>query len=311
MTNSSDAVIQTVDLTYRYGKFTAIQDVNLQVKRGEIFGFLGPNGAGKTTTIRTLLDFLRPSEGSATIFGLDTRQDSVAIRQRIGYLPSELTLLNNWTGVQYVRWLENLRGANNGYLAEAQRLAEHLDYDLSRSLKGLSTGMKRKMGLIAAMLHKPELLILDEPTNGLDPLMQQVFHELVKEARDEGRTVFLSSHNLAEVEDICDRVGIIRTGRMEAVETVTNLTRVTFRWLVLTLDEAASLDVAAIADGFSAIQGVTEVEARGSELRMRVSGHVDMNAVIKCAAQVAVADININYPTLEEIFLAYYGKKEA
>ncbi len=243
-----DIVIQTQQLTHRYGKFTAIQDVNLDVRRGEIFGFLGPNGAGKTTTIRTLLDFIRPSAGSASIFGLDARRDSLAIRQRIGYLPSELALWENWTGLEYVRWLEQVRGIGNGYLAEAQRLASRLDYDLSRSLKGLSTGMKRKIGLIAALLHKPELLILDEPSTGLDPLMQQVFHEFMREVRAEGRTVFLSSHNLPEVEAICDRVGIIRAGRLEAVETVSDLMHVAFRWLTLTLDAPAP------PDGFRAIE---------------------------------------------------------
>jgi ABC-2 type transport system ATP-binding protein len=299
-----DIVIQTQQLTHRYGKFTAIQDVNLDVRRGEIFGFLGPNGAGKTTTIRTLLDFIRPSAGSASIFGLDARRDSLAIRQRIGYLPSELALWENWTGLEYVRWLEQVRGVGNGYRAEAQRLAARLDYDLSRSLKGLSTGMKRKIGLIAALLHKPELLILDEPSTGLDPLMQQVFHEFMREVRSEGRTVFLSSHNLPEVEAICDRVGIIRAGRLEAVETVADLTHVAFRWLTLTLDGPAPLD------GFRAIEGISDLSAEGPVIKLRLSGDTDMDAVVKQAARYTVRDIHLEHPTLEEIFLTYYGKKE-
>ncbi len=304
MAQEREAVIQTHNLTHRYGKVTAIENVNLAVYRGEIFGFLGPNGAGKTTTIRTLLDFIRPSAGSATIFGLDTVRDSVAIRRRIGYLPTELTLLDNWTGIQYIRWLEQVRGARDGYLAEAQRLAERLEFDLSRSLKGLSTGMKRKMGLIVALAHKPELLILDEPTTGLDPLMQQVFHELMHEVRAEGRTVFLSSHNLPEVEAICDRVGIIRDGHLEAVESVTNLTRAAFRWLTFTFDGALPLDE------FRALPGVHDVAADGTHLRMRLSGEASLDAVIKLAARYTVTDIEIEHPTLEEIFLAYYGKKE-
>lgn len=304
MAATHEAIIETHHLTHRYGKLTAIRDVNLQVWRGEIFGFLGPNGAGKTTTIRTLLDFIRPSEGSATIFGLDTRRASVAIRQRVGYLPGELALLDNWTGLEYVRWIEDVRGHGNGYLAEARRLAERLDYDLSRPLKGLSTGMKRKMGLIVAMLHKPELLILDEPTGGLDPLMQKVFHELMQETRAEGRTVFLSSHNLPEVEAICDRVGIIRDGRLEAVETVTDLTRVAFRWLTLELASPAAVD------GFQQIDGISDLTVDGATVRMRMSGHTDMDTVVKQAAQYPIKDIHIVQPTLEEIFLAYYGKKE-
>lgn len=304
MMQEREAVIQTHNLTHCYGKVMAIEDVNLTVYRGEIFGFLGPNGAGKTTTIRTLLDFIRPSAGSATIFGLDTMRDSVTIRRRIGYLPTELTLLDNWTGIQYIRWLEKVRGAKDGYLAEAQRLAERLEFDLSRSLKGLSTGMKRKMGLIVALAHRPELLILDEPTTGLDPLMQQVFHELMHEVRAEGRTVFLSSHNLPEVEAICDRVGIIRDGHLEAVESVANLTRAAFRWITFAFDRALPLE------DFRALPGISEVSADGVRLRMRMSGEASMDALIKLAARYTVTDIAIEHPTLEEIFLAYYGKKE-
>ena len=298
----NDTVIQTNKLTHRYGDFTAIQDLDLQVYRREIFGFLGPNGAGKTTTIRTLLDFIRPSEGSATIFGLDTVRDSVAIRRRLGYLPSELTLLDNWTGVQYIRWLEQVHGC--ACLAEAQRLADRLDFDLKRPLKGLSTGMKRKMGLIVALAHRPELLILDEPTTGLDPLMQQVFHEMVHEARAEGRTMFLSSHNLPEVEHICDRVGIIRTGRLEAVESIANLMRVAFRWLTLTMTEPM------LHNGFSALPGISDLSVDGNDVRMRVTGETDIDALIKQAAHYTVRDIRIEQPTLEEVFLTYYGKNE-
>ena len=305
MSGQAAAVIETRGLTHNYGKFAAIQDVNLSVWQGEIFGFLGPNGAGKTTTIRTLLDFIRPTKGTVSILGLDSVRDSVAIHQRIGYLPSELKLWENWTGVEYIRWLEAMRAMRGGFLDEAHRLADRLDYDLKRPLKGMSTGMKRKMGLIAALAHKAELLILDEPTTGLDPLMQQVFHELMREARTEGRTVFLSSHNLPEVEAICDRVGIIRQGKLEAVELVTNLTRVTFRWLTLTTASPASVD------GFSQIDGVTDLSAEGSELRMRISGHTNMDRLIKQAARCTITDLRIEQPTLEEIFLAYYGKGEA
>ncbi len=305
MLHSTAEVIETHDLTHRYGKFTAIQDVSLAVHQGEIFGFLGPNGAGKTTTIRTLLDFIRPSAGRASLFGLDSVRNSLAIRARVGYLPSELTLWDNWTGTAYVRWLAQMHGGDGAVLAEAERLAERLDFDLKRSLKGMSSGMKRKIGLIAALAHKPELLILDEPTNGLDPLMQQVFHVLVKEARAEGRTVFLSSHNLTEVEAICDRVGIIRSGQIEAVETVANLTHVAFRWLTLRVDPPVS------PDGFRTIPGITELSQDGDTLRMKLSGDASMDAVVKQAARFSVRDIHIEHPTLEEIFLAYYGKKEA
>jgi ABC-2 type transport system ATP-binding protein len=296
-------IIQTEKLTHRYGSFVALHDLTLAVHPGEIFGFLGSNGAGKTTTIRTLLDFIRPSAGSAKIFGLDTRENSVQIRERVGFLPAELALWDNWTGAQYIGWLEGVR--KKSFLAEAKTLAARLEYDLERPLKGMSTGMKRKMGLIAALAHKPELLILDEPTSGLDPLMQQVFNELMEETRAEGRTVFLSSHNLTEVRHICDRVGIIRAGELEAVESVSNLLRVAFRWLTLTTEAPAHLD------GFERISGVSEVSAEGNKLKMRVSGEADMNAVVQAIATQQIKDLQLEQPTLEEIFLSYYGQKEA
>ncbi len=297
----NEPVIQMQALTHRYGKFTAVKDVNLTVNRGEIFGFLGPNGAGKTTTIRTLLDFIRPTEGSAKIFGLDVRQNSVEIRKRLGYMPSELTLWENWTGAQYLRWLSQVHSKN--VMPEAERLAERLQYDLKRSLSGMSTGMKRKMGLIAALAHKPELLILDEPTNGLDPLMQAAFHELMLEAKAEGRTVFLSSHILPEVEHICDRVGIIRAGELQAVETVENLTRVAFRWMTLTFDQPVRVN------GFREIRGISDYEMQGNQITMKVSGGADLDQLIKLAAQHTVTDLKFEQPTLEEIFLAYYGDR--
>ncbi len=297
-----NAIIQTKNLSHRYGDFLALQDLNLTVEPGEIFGYLGPNGAGKTTTIRMLLDFIRPSTGSAQIFGLDSRIDSVAIRQRVGYLPSELKLWENWTGVQYIRWLEDVH--KRPCLQEAHQLAERLQFDLNRSLKGMSSGMKRKTGIIASMCHKPDLLIMDEPTNGLDPLMQQVFHELMHQVRAEGRTVFLSSHNLQEVEQICDRVGILREGILQAVESVAKLTHVAFRWLTLTISNYAEMN------GFAQIPGVSDVTMNGTELRMRVSGEASIDDLIKLAANYTVEDIRIEQPTLEEIFLAYYGKQE-
>ncbi|MFP4321776.1 MAG: ATP-binding cassette domain-containing protein [Anaerolineales bacterium] len=298
---TADIVLQTHTLTHRYGDFVAIRDVNLSVRRGEIFGFLGPNGAGKTTTIRTMLDFIRPTEGHVSVLGMDSRADSLAIRERIGYLPSELALWENWTGTQYIRWLEDVR--HKPLLEEARRLADRLDFDLDRSLAGMSTGMKRKIALIATMAHRPELLILDEPTTGLDPLMQQAFNAIMRETRDEGRTVFLSSHILTEVEDICDRVAIIRGGEIKATETVKDLTQVRFRWLTLELAEPAT------PDGFSTMPGISDVETHNHTITMRVTGEADMDALIKKVAQFTVRDMRFEHPDLEDIFLAYYGEE--
>lgn len=297
---SASPVIQTSNLARYYGDVAAVVDLNLAIQQGEVFGFLGPNGAGKTTTIRTLLGFIRPTSGSATILGMDSVQDGPTLRARTGYLPSELTLLDNWTGVQYIQWLGEAYATDN--LPEAQRLADLLEFDLTRSLKGMSSGMKRKMGIIAALAHKPDLLILDEPSIGLDPLMQQVFQDLIREVRAEGRTVFLSSHNLPEVEHICDRVGIIRNGRLQAVETIANLTRVTFRWLTFSFADSVP------RDAFTALAGVSDLTVDDTSLRMQVSGDADMRAIIRQAADTGAVDIDIQHPTLEEIFLAYYGE---
>jgi ABC-2 type transport system ATP-binding protein len=247
------------------------------------------------------MNFQFPTQGTARIFGLDSRRDTMAIRRRAGYLPAELNLWENWRGTQYIAWLEAVH--KKPLMAEAQRLAGLLDYDLKRSLKGLSTGMRRKMGLIASMVHQPELYIMDEPTVGLDPLMQQVFNGLMSEIKAGGGTVFLSSHNLQEVETICDRVGIIREGRLEAVETVEKLTHVAFRWLRLSFDQP--LDPAM----FNSIPGVSEVIVEDHTLRLQLSGATDINALLKQAVQIGVRDLDVEHPTLEEIFLTYYGEK--
>jgi ABC-2 type transport system ATP-binding protein len=305
MTNQSPQrtipVINIQDLSYTYGKLQAVQNLNLSVNPGEIYGFLGPNGAGKTTTIRAMLDFLRPQQGKIEIFGMDSTHQGPAIRQRIGYLSSELVLWENWTGRQYIRWLERVR--QQKFMAEAERLAEQLEYELDRPLRGMSTGMKRKMGLIATLAHKPDLLILDEPTIGLDPLMQKSFEELMRQVRTEGRTVFLSSHILPEVEAICDRVAIIREGKLQAVHRVADLTRLSFRWLTLKLSPPLT-----DANGFTQLEGVSDLKLNNGILKMRVSGHANLDKLIKHIAQHHVEAMEFEHPTLEETFLTYYGK---
>jgi ABC-2 type transport system ATP-binding protein len=215
------STIETYGLTKFYASHRGIEDVSMKVEPGEVFGFLGPNGAGKTTTIRTLLDLLHPTTGTARIFGLDSQRDSVSIHGRLGNLPGDFGFGKTATGEEAIRLLARLRGVED--VGRTEALARRFRADLTRPLGQLSRGNRQKIGLILAVFHQPELLILDEPTSGLDPLMQEEFMALVREERDRGCTVFLSSHELDEVERVCDRVGIIRDGKLIAVEQVDDL----------------------------------------------------------------------------------------
>jgi ABC-2 type transport system ATP-binding protein len=292
-------IIETTRLTKYYGKARGVIDVNLAVNEGEVFGFLGPNGAGKSTTIRLLLDSIRPSEGKASVFGLDSHTDALVIHARVGILPGELALYPKLTGEQNLRYLAHLRGGVEwNYVRE---LAERLDSDLSRPVKNYSSGNKQKIGLIQAFMHRPELLILDEPTSGLDPLIQQEFYALVKEAKAAGQTIFLSSHILPEVERVCDRVGIIREGRLVAVETVADMKSKAVRQFEIVFDGDAPLKE------FMNLPGVRDVTARNGHLRCTVTGSLD--AVIKQAAHHTVINVVSEEHNLEEIFLAFYAKE--
>jgi ABC-2 type transport system ATP-binding protein len=294
-------VIQTNGLSKDYaakgGRVHALDNLTLSVNQGEIFGYLGPNGAGKTTTIRMLLDLIRPTAGSASIFGMDVRANSVTIRRRVGYLPGELHLWDNETAADIVRYFARVRGGVDArYVNE---LADRLDFDMTKKMRSYSTGNKRKIGIILALMHKPELLILDEPTSGLDPLMQQVFIQLVREARQNGQTVFLSSHMLSEVQAVCDRVGIIRSGKLQTVDSVTALTKVNFRWVNLTMKEAVPADL------FAKVAGVEEVSVSGNTASMRLSG--DIQPLLTAVGNRYLVDLRTQEPTLEEVFLTYYG----
>jgi ABC-2 type transport system ATP-binding protein len=290
-------VIETDHLTKRYGDARGIEDISLSVTRGEVFGFLGPNGAGKTTTIRTLLDLLHPTSGSARLFGLDSRRDSLAIRSRLGNLPGDFACDPRRTGRELVTFFAALRGLAS--LGRADQLAERFHADLDRPVGHLSRGNRQKIGLIQALFHAPELLILDEPTGGLDPLMQEEFHKVVAEERERGATVLLSSHDLDEVERLCDRVAIIRDGRLVAIEHVAELTRRRFRHVTVELAEPV--------DGgeLGGLPGVRDLQTDGCRARFGVeSGELD--AVIKTLARHEVVDLELAHPSLEEIFLAYY-----
>jgi ABC-2 type transport system ATP-binding protein len=293
----NDTIIHTDRLTKFYGKSRGVIDLDVTVQRGEIFGYLGPNGAGKTTTIRTLLNFIRPTAGRGTVFGLDTQRESVAIRRRVGYLPGELALYENMTGRAFLQYMAELRGGMNRRYVE--ELAARLGCNLVQPIRTLSHGNKQKVGLIQAFMHKPELLILDEPTQGLDPLVQQEFYRLLAEVKTDDRTVFLSSHILPEVEKVCDRVGIIREGRLVAVETVSALKMLALRKLEIHFATPVP------QEAFVGLPGVRDLRVEDNILHCTVTGL--LNAVIKAAAQFEVVDLLSHEPSLEEVFLAYYS----
>lgn len=301
MAQSNGIIIQTENLTKFYGSARGIIDVNLSVIEGEVFGFLGPNGAGKSTTIRILLDLIRPTKGRASIFGLDSHQDMLAIHRRVGLLPGDLALYPKLTGGQNLRYLANLRGGVDWRFVE--ELAERLDADLSRQVKSYSSGNRQKIGLIQALMHKPDLLILDEPTSGLDPLIQQEFYKLVKEAQASGQTVFLSSHVLPEVERVCDRVGIIREGRLVTVEKMSEMKDKALRRIEIVFQNAVS------AEPFRNLPGVRDVEAHNNHLTCTIVGLMD--PLVKEAGRHTVVTMISHEPNLEEIFLTYYGKEAA
>jgi ABC-2 type transport system ATP-binding protein len=297
-----NAVIQIEKLTKSYGSHRGVVDIDLAVNEGEAFGFLGPNGAGKTTTIRVLLDHIRPTSGRALVFGTETTADPVAIHRRVGYLPGEFALYDKLTGGQTIEYFANLRGGVDAlYQAE---LITRLDIDPSRKFKELSKGNKQKIGLIVALQHRPDLLILDEPTSGLDPLVQQTFYEVIREAKAEGRTIFLSSHILSEVEKTCDRVAIIRDGRLAKVDRVEALRDLAHHQVELRF---AGDDVPVGA--FAGLPGVSEVTTDGNLLRMRVSGSI--TPVVREAANYDLLDFVSREPSLEETFLAEYGRGTA
>jgi ABC-2 type transport system ATP-binding protein len=295
----SDAAIETEGLSKLYAGGHGIAELTMTVPAGEVFGFLGPNGAGKTTTIRTLLDLIHPTAGSARLLGLDSRRDSVAVRRRVGNLPGDFGFGREATGRRALDLLARLRGVGTDRAAD---LAARFHADLDRPLGELSRGNRQKVGLILASCHRPELLILDEPTSGLDPMMQEEFLALVGEERDRGATVFLSSHELDEVERICDRVGIVRAGRLVAVERVPDLLGRARRKVSVRFADPGGVEE------LRRLAGVSEVAALDGGATFRFAG--DLDPVVKALAAHRVTDLEISRPTLEEVFLGYYGDGE-
>ncbi|MDI6857687.1 MAG: ABC transporter ATP-binding protein [Dehalococcoidia bacterium] len=289
--------IRTYGLSKRYGQVLALDNLDLTVERGEIFGYLGPNGAGKTTTIRLLLDFIRPTQGRAEVLGHDVRADSLAVRRRTGYLQGDVALYDAMTGEHLLELLNRLRGASN--LAHGRALAERLDIDLKRKIGAYSSGMRQKLALVAALMPQPELLILDEPTKGLDPLVQQEVYKILREEQAQGRTIFLSSHNLPEVERVCNRVAILRRGKLMAVEEVEAIQHKKVRTLEVTFERPVPREALLIAG--------TELRSmNGNRAEFQVSGHV--REVLRALTELPVEDIVFPEATLEETFMQFYSE---
>ncbi len=292
------SIIEVEKLTKSYGRRRGIADVSFEVSEGEVFGFLGPNGAGKTTTIRILMALIRADSGKARITGLDCWDRSVDIKRMVGYVPGEPSLDGNLTGGQILEYFAHLRGGvDQKYL---KQLVERLDLDTGRKFRQYSTGNKRKVVLIQAFMHKPRVLILDEPTSGLDPLNQQEFDGMVREAREEGRTVFLSSHVLSEVEKTCTRVAIIREGGIVKIGGVHDLKDIKRYEITISFAQPVPLEA------FAQLEGVTDVERLndGRAVRLAMQGSAD--AVIKAAAHYPVISLTSYEPSLEDVFLRYY-----
>jgi len=289
-------VIVTAGLSKDYGSGRGLFGLDLEIAQGEVFGFLGPNGSGKSTTMRLLLDLIRPSSGSARVLGLDTRRDSLEIRRRVGFLPGDLALYPKLTGRVVLDYFAKLRGGIHANEREA--LVDRFEAELDRPVHQLSTGNRQKLGLIQAFMHRPELLILDEPIAGLDPLVQQSFHALLGEVSSEGRTVFLSSHTLSEVERVTHRVAILRRGRLVVVDSLENLRKVAVQRLEIEFGEPVD------GDAFRRLPGVKDVQVVGNTVTVGFEGSAD--AVVRAAAAHEVRAVRPREDDLEDIFLRYY-----
>ncbi|MBP9503410.1 MAG: ABC transporter ATP-binding protein [Candidatus Promineofilum sp.] len=296
---TTEAALSIQGLVKSYGRVLALCGVDLEVRRGEVFGFLGPNGAGKTTTIRCLLDLIRPDSGEMRVLGLDPTADPVGVRRRVAYLPGELNLEPNQTAERTLRYLAALRG-NDVDWGRVRKLADRLQLDLKMRIRNMSKGNKQKVGIVQAFMAPAALMLLDEPTSGLDPLMQREVHRLALEARDEGATVFFSSHIISEVEAIAERVAVIRDGRIAQTLDPHELVALSVRRVRVRLHDPLPDDA-----GLAAVPGVTGIERNGSTLTVQIEG--EMDGLIKALAPCHVIDLEIERPSLEEIFMKLYS----
>lgn len=297
----TEPVIRTEKLVKTYGRNRGLTGLDLTVQPGEVYGFLGPNGAGKSTTIRLLLDLIRPTSGRATVLGVEPRRGGAALRRRIGYLAGDFIVDGRQTGRELLTYLGNLRGGVPW--ARIAELIDRLGVDPDRKIRALSRGNRQKLGVIQAFMHSPELIILDEPTSGLDPFLQQEFVAMVREARAAGQTVFMSSHVMSEVQQTADRIGIIREGRLIAVERVEELRERAIRRVEINFAGPVPFDE------FRSLPGVSDATLDGHTLRCRLDGRAD--ALIKAAARHTVVSFLSEEPDLEELFFSYYAVGEA
>jgi len=292
------AAIQTSKLSKDYRLGRGLFDLDLTVSPQEVFGFLGPNGAGKSTTIRCLMGMIRPTFGSAHIFGLDCLRDSVAVKRKVGYMPGDMPQFGSLRGREVVAYLGGLRG--NIDTALIRKIAERFDLDLGRRFREYSSGNKKKLGILLAFMHKPDLLILDEPTGGLDPLNQQEFYRLVNETRDAGATIFLSSHILSEVEHVCDRVGIVRSGRLVKVADLDEIHSIRVHRLEIEFAPGTEVPQEAIRS----VSGVEDLVVEDNKVTCAVKGTFD--PLLKALSGTTVINLVSHEPSLEEVFLTYY-----
>jgi len=281
-----------------YGKLLAVDDLSLEIHAGEVFGFLGPNGAGKSTTIRTMLNFISPSSGNIKIFGLDSVNDQVQLKKHVGYLAGDISLYGNMTGNQILNYLSHLRKSSDWEYVD--NLVKRLDVPMTRPIQTLSKGNKQKIGLLQAFMQKPDLLILDEPTSGLDPLMKQVFYDMVLEMKEAGKAAFISSHDLTEVQKICDRAGFIRNGKLVAIEDLNDENAISYKKYKVRFEKKPDTNT------FTELKNIEVASSNNNEIIFAVTGSVD--TFVKVISQYKVLDLDEQETSLEDVFMQYYAK---
>lgn len=292
------SVIEINGLCKYFGKLRAVDNVTMQIHKGEIFGFLGPNGAGKSTTIRCAMGFLRPTSGTVTVLGYDMANQADKAKSRIGYLPGNVRLYDAWTGWDHIRFFESVRGTS----PLRDELMTRLNFNPSIPFRHLSSGNKQKLGLILALMHAPDILIMDEPTVGLDPLLQNEIYEILKEMKRNDVTIFISSHNLPEVEKLCDRVALIKDGKLATVATMANLAKRKTHNLEVKFDGKFDLSE------LKKIPDVTSLQSAAGAVTATING--DLNAVVQLLAKHTITDLKIEHASLEDVFIEYYKKDE-